>query len=517
MTIMSEKMKIICVALVGLLFSGKNAFSETEEVVNSNTRFAFDLYKQLASENEGNLFFSPYSVSSALAMTAEGARGETALEMGKVLRYPESAKAKDVEVPWDMTSIHKGMAALNDQFNGDKDPAKVAETKAKLAALQQQIAELDKQIAEVQEKRDWKSYSAINAKKRDIIASFNELSKQVDQYELNVANALWGERTYPFKEDYFDKISGLYKTGGVFEVDFKSAAEEVRQQINSWVEEKTKERIKDLIPEGALGSLTRLVLVNAIYFKGEWSVPFEEKDTQDLDFTMADGTIQKKPIMINNGLKEGSYAAFNADGSFYKTPARVELGSKKTFTPGPDGFAMAELPYKGNDLSMVIISPNDPAGLKAVEEKLNAENVSSWIAALQKRKMVVYLPKWKGETTYTLGDSDEPAALQKMGMERAFTDPRAANGAVFDGMSHAKTPAEKLYISKVLHKAFVEVNEKGTEAAAATAVILAEATSAPMDMPYIPVFKADRPFIYLIRDKVSGTILFVGRMMNPEV
>ena len=512
------KTKLLSTAFALLAGASLSADDKTASAVEANTDFAFDLYKQLAEENAGeNLFFSPYSVSSALAMTAEGARGETALEMGKVLRYPDSIKTTKADVPWDLTAIHSGMAALNEQLSGEEDPAVVAEIKEQIAALQDKMAELDKNMAVAQNKGDWKAWREVKGERDGLVKKFNELSSKVDQYELNIANALWGEQSYPFKEDYFDKISKLYKTGGVFDVDFKTSAEEVRQRINSWVEEKTKERIKDLIPAGAVDDLTKLVLVNAIYFKGEWSVPFKEKDTRDMEFNFTDGTKEKKATMFANSLEGASYAAFNADGTFYKTPTRIRFGSKEKTDPGPEGFAVVDLPYKGERISMTIIAPNDPTNVDLIESNLTSDKVTGWIESLKKRKVHVYLPKFKGETSYTLGDSREPAALQKMGMVRAFTDPRAPEGAVFDGMSHAKSPIDKLYITKVLHKAFVEVNEKGTEAAAATAVIMATPASAPADMPFTPTFKADRPFVYLIRDNVSGSILFIGRMMNPEV
>jgi serine protease inhibitor len=177
---------------------------------------------------------------------------------------------------------------------------------------------------------------------------------------------------------------------------------------------------------------------------------------------------------------------------------------------------MVELPYKGDDLSMVVVAPNDPAGLPAIEEKLTPENLDQWIGHLRKRDTQVHLPKFKLETDYTLGDEQNPAALQRMGMVRAFKDPRdPKTGAQFYGMTTSTDPMEQLYITKVLHKAFVEVNEKGTEAAAATAVVMAMARSRPASRPFIPEFKADRPFVFLIRDKATGSVLFLGRMTKP--
>jgi serpin B len=334
---------------------------------------------------------------------------------------------------------------------------------------------------------------------------------------LNVANALWAEKSYPFKEDYFAKISKFYKTGGVFPVDFKGDSEKVRLQISSWVEDMTKERIKNLLPSGTVDDLTHLVLVNAIYFKGDWSVPFKVDRTKDLDFTLADGKKVKKPMMNANNLEVAKFAAFNEDGSYFKTPMKIQRGAAKGRTsPVGDGFAMLELPYKGNELSMLVIAPSNAKKLAAVESKMTAKNLSAWLAKLQQRKVHVFMPKFKIEAEYTMGDADAPGTLQKMGMTRAFVNPRSPDGAVFDGMSHAKSPTEKLYITKVLHKSFIEVNEKGTEAAAATAVVMAMPASAPISVSFTPTFKADRPFLYLIRDRATGSILFMGRMMNPE-
>jgi len=182
---------------------------------------------------------------------------------------------------------------------------------------------------------------------------------------------------------------------------------------------------------------------------------------------------------------------------------------------GKRGFGMIELPYKGKELSMVVIAPNDPTDLDAIEKLMSRENLARWFNQLKPRPVHVYLPKFKAETDYELGDAEKPKTLQKMGMVRAFVDPSdPVNGAVFDGMSQATNPMNKLYITKVLHKAFIDVNEKGTEAAAATAVVMAIPAKAK-PTPFIPTFKADRPFVYLIRDRVTGSILFMGRMMDP--
>ncbi|MFP6900439.1 MAG: serpin family protein [Opitutales bacterium] len=493
------------VALAGSA-SAKVDAPSTNAFAGSNNAFAVDLYQQLAKENAGkNLFFSPFSVSNALAMTTEGARGETALQMRKVLHFGA-----------DMAAVHESLASLNEQLLGEKETAEAKDARVKIKELRAELTGTKKRAEKLRKERKWKAWRNARQSEQELVEALNKELAKVDQYEIRVANALWAEKSYPFKKEYFKTINVHYKTGGIFSVDFRKNFEEVRLRINGWVEEQTKNRIKDLIPSGALNDLTRLVLVNAIYFKGDWSTPFKERDTKDLDFTLAEGAKVKKPTMFARDLKTASYAAFTAAGKYFNTPVRTNRGKKDNFYPGKGGFAMVELPYKGEDLAMVIIAPNDPAQLSAIEKAMTSESLTGWIGRLKKRKTHVYLPKFKVETDYTLGDSEKPGALQKMGMVRAFVDPRNPEGAVFDGMSHATNPQDKLYVTKVLHKAFVEVNEKGTEAAAATAVIMMVPASAPLSVSFTPTFKADRPFIYLIRDRQSGAILFLGRMMEPR-
>ena len=500
----------------GELLAAEPGKAPTNLAVQANSDFAFDLYAQFAKENAGkNMFFSPYSISSALAMTAEGARGETAVEMGKVLCFPDAARrvGPDAQlIPWRTSLIHTGMADLNARLTGKKDDDAVKAVRAEIEKLRREHQAAKAKVAEARNQNKWQEYrSAVDAEKK-VAARLNAASAKVDQYDLRIANALWGEKTYPFLDSYVETINKHYKTGGVFPADFKNNFPAERLRINSWVEEQTNNRIKDLIPElpPDEARLVRLILTNAIFFKGEWFVPFKEADTKDLEFTLGDGRTIQTPIMNAQDLEVGRYGAFNADGSFFDTPTRIERGKKPVLTSGADGFAVMELPYKGDDLSMVLLAPNATDGLAAIEKKLSAANVAAWIAKLRKRKTHVLLPKFKLETDYKMKQT-----LQAMGMVRAFTDPRMANGAEFHGMCASEDPRLRLYITKVLHKAFVEVNEKGTEAAAATAVIMSMALSTPLFTPYTPTFKADRPFVLLIRDVKTGSILFMGRMHNP--
>ena len=429
------------------LLVAKAGAAPERHAVAANADFAIDLYGQLAKENEGkNLFFSPYSTSSALAMTAEGARGQTADEMGKVLRFPEAAKrlGGDAQLlPWNTGLIHTGMAALNDRFQ----------------------------------------------------------SKPDTPYEIRVANALYGEQTYPFSPDYVATIGKFYGTGAVVPVDFRNLAEAARLQINAWAEAKTRGRIKDLIPQGKVNALTRLVLLNAIYFKGDWATQFDAKETRERYFHVGAGRKQAVAMMHKGSLAGGRYGAFKADGSRFATPKAVgrNANEPETLYPGPGGFQIAELPYKGQELSMVLVVPQDVDGLAAVEKRLTAANLQAWLDGLEVREMDVAMPKFRLETDYTMKPT-----LEALGMSQAF-DSEKAN---FDGM--VTNRLEVLFINAVFHKAFVEVTEQGTEAAAATAV------GKPGGLPHFtPTVHADRPFLFAIRDVRTGTILFLGRFADP--
>jgi serine protease inhibitor len=492
---------------------------EIRDMVKSNNDFALDLYARLAQENQGKtLFFSPYSLSSALTMVAEGARRETAEEMGKVLRYADSARNQgdDARVlPWDMNRIHTGMAVLNDHFGSGSSPA-TQKLRDKLAALRHELQSANEQVNQFNQSHKFSEAEAAARTARSLAGEINKLQAQYDQYELRIANALWVQRSYAFQQSYLDTIHRYYHSG-LFPVDFKHDFESARKRINAWVEEKTHNRIQNMLAPDVLDDeakkLVRLILTNAIYFKGEWAEVFPQGATKDDDFFLGGDKKQRVPMMAYHGMNVSRYAAFEGDGTLFDTPQRINLGEndpKKTY-PGDNGFQMLELPYKGGEVSMVVLVPRSADGLAALEKKLNSGDLQGWIGKMAKREVHVFLPKFKLETDYAMEDT-----LKQMGMARAFVDPRLPNGAQFDGMSASTDPGDWLYIMKVLHKAFVEVNEKGTEAAAATAVIMGAAGGVAPTGPFTPVFKADRPFLFLIRDVKTSSILFLGRMMNPK-
>ncbi len=299
----------------------------------------------------------------------------------------------------------------------------------------------------------------------------DRINRKDKPYKLFTANALWAQKDYVFQEDYF-KIIDEYYAGKVENVDFIKATEEARLKINGWTAEKTNDRIKDLIPEGLLNSLTRLVITNAVYFKGSWAIQFPKKETKLEDFHVTfDKTTQVQMMALT--------------------------GKSFQYTETQDLQAI-KLPYKGNELSMVILLPKD-ARLDSLENSLSLEMFSSLNRNFIEKEVDVYVPSFKFEKKYYMSDT-----LIDMGIVEAFSD-----RADFSGM----TASRDINIDQVIHQAFVEVNEEGTEAAAATAVVMKFASSLA-GKPI--VFKADHPFIFLIQDNETGEILFMGRVMNPN-
>jgi serpin B len=388
---------------------------ETNSVVEANNQFAIDLYAKYKSEN-GNIFFSPYSISSALALTYEGARGKTADEMQAVLHL-------------------------------SKDEAQ------RRAAF-------------------FETYSQIN--------------REDKLYELHTANALWAQKDFPFLKEYLNVIEQYYG-GKAKNLDFIKETRQARLTINQWVEEQTNNKIKDLIPENCLGVVTRLVLTNAVYFKGKWLKQFDKINTQYEDFQ---GT---GPVTEYGGSKVNVMVKI-------KVPMMRLTGEEAEFNYAETkDMQILELPYIGDELSMLIFLPkkNDVEGLEAL---LDIKNILSWRNNLVNRRVDIFMPKFKFDTKYFMA-----GVLIEMGMKAAFL----ADEADFSGMTGKKD----LYINKVIHQAFVDVNEEGTEAAAATAVTMAYNG---MTMPEkAKIFRVDHPFIFIIQERKTGNILFMGRVNNP--
>jgi serpin B len=291
-------------------------------------------------------------------------------------------------------------------------------------------------------------------------------------YELSVANALWGQKGYGFLPQFLQVTRDNYGAG-LNEVDFVRATEEARKTINAWVEKETKDKIKELLKPGVLDVDTRLVLTNAIYFKGDWAKQFKKDQTRDEPFRIAAGKSVKVPMMHQ----------YEAPFGYFES----------------DTLQALQLPYEGKELSMVVLLPKKVDGLPELEKSLTADRLADVISKIREQDVNVALPKFKVTAEFKLNDE-----LAKLGMPLAFTMGRAD----FSGMNGDR---EKLFISAVVHKAFVDVNEQGTEAAAATGVVI-KTQSARI----VPTFRADHPFLFVIRDNRSHGILFLGRLVNPQ-
>jgi serpin B len=291
-------------------------------------------------------------------------------------------------------------------------------------------------------------------------------------YRLLIANRLWGQEDYEFLPAFLEITRTKYGAE-LARLDFTGKTEESRRTINLWVEDQTEDKITDLIPAGALRQDSRLVLTNAVYFKGDWTEPFDKKGTRDEDFHVTATEKVKVPLMHQQD--EFHYAAL-------------------------DGLQVLELPYGDKSLSVVVLLPEKVDGLSDLEAKLTHGNLQRWTSALRPQEVVVYLPRFRTTASFELNDT-----LKEMGMPSAFD----ALTADFSGM----TGGRDLFIWKVIHKAFIDVNEEGTEAAAATGTIMVP-TAARVEKPK-PVFRADHPFVLMIRDNRNGAILFLGRLTNP--
>ncbi|MDJ0755300.1 MAG: serpin family protein [Ardenticatenaceae bacterium] len=376
--------------------------SYESEVVQANTTFALELYDQLR-EKKGNLFFSPYSVSTAMAMTYAGARGNTAAQMAQVLHFPA-----------DHHQLHPALMSLQ--------------------------------------------------------AKLNDLQK-TGALQLRVANALWPKTGYPFLKEYIYLIERYYGVT-ITPLDYADDPEAARQVINKWAEEKTENKIQNLIPTGAIDRLTRLILTNAIYFKGSWANQFDPDWTTDAPFSI---TPEKKIMVPMMNRKQMCGYAEN------------------------DRELLLELPYVDDSLSMIVLLPREIDGLARLEESLVKDGLTERLTGLRREEVQVFLPRFKVTSSFRLSGT-----MPSMGMIDAF-DENLADFSGIDGVKHW------LYITAMVHKAFINVNEEGSEAAAATGVILG-VRSAP---PPVPVFRADHPFLFLIRENSTGSILFLGRVVNP--
>jgi serpin B len=380
--------------------------SDLATLVDGNSKFAFDLY-QVLSDQGGNLFYSPYSISLALAMTYAGARGETEQQMADTLHF---ALQQDLLHPA-FNSLDLALASRGEGARGKDDKG----------------------------------------------------------FRLHIVNAIWGQQDYQFLPAFLDVLAENYGAG-LRLMDFVKEPEQSRITINDWVSDQTEGKIEDLIPQGIIDTLTRLVLTNAIYFNAAWLSPFDEKLTSNGTFHLLEGGDVTVPMMRQ------THSFGYATG---------------------DGYQAVELPYDGNELSMIILLP-DSGKFASVQNSLNASLVDHIVSDLQSREVDLTMPKFQFESEFSLADT-----LAGLGMPVAFS-----SDADFSGM----TGNRELSITDVVHKAFVSVDEAGTEAAAATAVVVG-LTAVPEQPVQVTV---DSPFMFLIRDIETGTVLFIGRVVNPS-
>ena len=435
--------------------------------------------------------------------------------MGKLLRVPQSLRGAGPEAaaqPWRLAGLHKGQAAI--YYRLSPEPLS-PELRDKIARLRDDLAAANSRTAALEnsgkQEEAWKSHAAA----QKLADELNPLLKEAEPYEWRAANGLWGEKTYPFRSSFLDTIHAFYG-GVVFPVDFRSAADAARQEINAWVARQTLDRIKDFMGPGSVGPDTRLVITNAVYFKGEWLDPFDASSTRPADFQLADGKRVPTPMM-SNYLYSAGYGAFNADATAFHTPREIPVDmadNDPSLYPDARGFTAVRLTYKGGKLFMVMIVPQSAAGLGELERRLPSTGLKPWIERIANRTVVVNVPKFKLETDYAL---EKP--LRAMGMVRAFNRPGRSDGAQFDRMTAGDDPAQQLFISAVLHKTLVEVNEKGTEAAAVTGIRMEALTPAAPPFktrPFIPTFWANKPFLFAICDTETHSILFLGRLISPQ-
>jgi serine protease inhibitor len=436
---------------------------------------------------------SPYSVAAALAMVAEGARGETARQLADVLGLAAD-RAGDA---LDWTALHAALAQVAARLEPKPLPAGLRES---IAARRAELEACNAVLADV---REWDDSS------RALVLDIAALERQVDPTEFRSANAVWLERSFEVEPAWLDAIARHHGTGTARPMDFVDAPEASRVAINAEVAARTRDRIRDLLGPGSITEITRLVLTNAVYFLGEWREPFKADATKDGPFITSDGARVAVPLMRGRKADGARYAAFHADGTPCATPLQVRPGEDPT---PRDGFQLLELPYRGDGVVLQVLLPMRAEGLAAVEALLDAERLDAWTATLAERTVDVVLPRFQLEWSAELSQ-----ALAALGMPRAFVEPRpGVDGAQFDGIAHSPDdPARRLYLGLVAHKAFVAVDEKGTEAAAATAVVLAAATCVPDFVDFVPRVRADRPFAFLIRERAGGTVLFSGRIERP--
>ena len=396
------------------------------QVVKANNQFAINLYSEINNDTNENIFFSPWSISTVMAMAYEGARGETAKEIQSVFHFPTDN----------------------------------------------------------------------NSRRSSYAKMLNTLNKASGKYKLSTANAIWLQKDYLFLEDYKDIISKYY-LGEIKNLDFVNNPSGASSDINNWVSKNTNNKIKNIVSPNMFNKMSRAVLTNAVYFKGKWKHKFNKDKTKPEDFTLPSGSKIKVPMV------------------------RLEDDNLNFNYAESDGVQILEMPYQGDKISMLVLLPRTHmtyqmlrrrfkmkgtkpqlSNMTHLESILTEEKLQEWRNKLKPETVYIYMPKFTFETSYSLSDY-----LKSMGMNLPFKWP----GADFSGMDGTHL----LYIDQVLHKAYIDVYEEGSEAAAATVIVTTFGAAKPAEMPHYVEFRADHPFIFIIQETETGNILFIGKVNNP--
>ncbi len=451
-------------------------------LAKANNRLAFDIYRKLATQSKSNIAFSPWSVSSLMITSLEGARGETAREIGEAMHLSEDLWHED---RYKLSAHHSGYASHVERY--------------------MRAATCKEQPGDRAERRElegeWRA-----AKDRDdrekLRRELTSLRGWLKQYQISTANALFVERRFPIEPEFLRASKKLHGDDVVHICDFQTTPEAERERINTWVSDGTRGRIKNLIPGGSIQPETQLVSVNVMALDAPWQEPFETRFTESASFRLLDTARIKVPMMSQEEMQSGRYAAIKADGSVFDTPDEVSFFSPENERYPENGILILEMPYQGRDLAMLYLLPRSENGLAKLEGLLTESRLKAWISGLEEREVDVRIPRFKAAS-----EVDLTGILESLGVRRAH---RAGGKepAQFGGISSV----DGFALGPMYHKAVLEVNEGGTKAAGGSGRVYAGGVMSKFN----PKFYATRPFVYVVHDLHSGAILFLGRCVDPR-
>jgi serine protease inhibitor len=473
--------------------AGVEITTEMLAAAEANTQFTFDLYRRLAADHDENLVLSGYSVMSAFLMLAEGAVGPAASEIGETLHLPETTWTGVERLPWRFGEFSAGCKSL-ETIMTPATPELSEESAAQLADLEDQ----HRRLIEEMRTRDMEGESPFELfdQEAELVAKINELRGQLPPYTLRFANAVWCDTSLPLRADY---LSAVDRNWGAlaFPSDFVSQPEQERVRINRWGSDQTNGLIPDVLPEDSVHRDTRLVLTNAVYFKGNWADPFVPERTTERPFFLASGE-EVTAMMMREHERPCHYVELTPDGKVNEFE-RTANGMWQ-LPENPDGFKLLELPYGGDAISMIVLLPNRNDGLAAIEAALTHEAFSEWKSRMSLHEVNVFLPRFTTRSTMDL-----KLPMHDLGLNGIFH-----RGGLLGLSDHPD--AERLFVDVVVQQAYISVNEEGTEAAAVSGIGIALAM-AVIKPAY--TFVADHPFLYFIQHRETGAILFIGRLTTP--